>query len=148
VPRNFCLADPDKLVILSAAKGLLLAVILSEAPRSGAQPKETCICPCLSCCHSRRESASALLVVIPQRSGGICICRQENCEIDDEAVSSLVLDEIDRYLRSYAHHIPGEVYILLDVASDGNRKAWIRDVDETGRMSGLKSIGGWPTSRF
>ncbi|SNS79149.1 hypothetical protein SAMN05421770_102345 [Granulicella rosea] len=57
-----------------------------------------------------------------------------------EPIQRIVLDEIDRYLRAYAHHIPGEAYVLLDVATDGNRKAWIRTVDDVGILSALKVL--------
>jgi hypothetical protein len=51
-----------------------------------------------------------------------------------------VLEEIDRYLSAYAHHIPGEHYILMDVASDGHRCAWLRSVDEDGLPSPIASL--------
>jgi hypothetical protein len=51
-----------------------------------------------------------------------------------------ILNEIERYLNSYSHHIPGEHYILLDTASDGNRCAWIRSVDQNGILSALAPL--------
>jgi hypothetical protein len=55
-------------------------------------------------------------------------------------MQKIVLDEIDRYLRPYAHHIPGETYVLIDVASDGNRCAWVRTVDDQGILSDLETL--------
>ncbi len=52
----------------------------------------------------------------------------------------LVIDEIDRYLTTYAHHIPGEHYVLIDVASYGHMRAWQRSVDEDGQISSLSEI--------
>jgi len=55
-------------------------------------------------------------------------------------MQQIVLEEIDRYLRSYAHHIPGEHYVLLDVASHGHRRAWLRSVDQNGVLSTLQEL--------
>jgi hypothetical protein len=57
-----------------------------------------------------------------------------------DPMQQVVLEEIDRYLRSYAHHLSGETYVLLDVASDGHRRAWIRRVDETGISSAREML--------
>jgi hypothetical protein len=46
-----------------------------------------------------------------------------------------VLKEIDRYLDKYAHHIPGEHYVFLDVASQGRHRAWVRSVSPSGALS-------------
>jgi hypothetical protein len=60
--------------------------------------------------------------------------------VSHEAMQKLVLDEIDRYLVSYGHHIPGEQYILFDVATLGHAKAWVRTVDGEGSISSRREL--------
>jgi hypothetical protein len=55
-------------------------------------------------------------------------------------MQQVVLAEIDRYLKPYAHHLPGEVYVFMDVASDGNRRAWARRVEDDGTLSALEVL--------
>ena len=57
-----------------------------------------------------------------------------------ESQQTIVLNEIDRHLKFYSHHMPGERYIFLDTATDGNRRSWIRTVDENGVLSELSDL--------
>lgn len=59
---------------------------------------------------------------------------------DHGIMRAAVLDEIDRYLTSYGHHLPGEHYVLIDVATKGCWKAWIRSVDAAGSISSLQEV--------
>jgi hypothetical protein len=61
-------------------------------------------------------------------------------ERSHEPMQQVVLAEIDRYLKPYAHHLPGEVYVFFDVASDGHRRAWVRRVNEAGVLSALEVL--------
>jgi len=61
-------------------------------------------------------------------------------DLSHNAMQEVVLGEIDRYLVSYGHHIPGEHYVLFDVATAGHAKAWIRTVDGDGIISSREGL--------
>jgi hypothetical protein len=57
-----------------------------------------------------------------------------------QSMQKIVFAEIDRYLKPYSHHIPGEHYIFIDVATDGNVFAWIRKVSPNGVLGRLEKV--------
>ena len=52
-------------------------------------------------------------------------------------MQQLVLNEIDRYLRGYKHHLAGETYVILDFAP--KLAAWSASVEKSGQ-GGLQLV--------
>jgi hypothetical protein len=90
--------------------------------------------------HAVGEDFSKLTVVkCPIKLMIFCTTRT-GVNRSHEPLQQVVLAELDRYLSCYAHHIPGEHYVFVDIATSGNRRAWIRSVGQDGVLSALKEI--------
>ena len=87
-----------------------------------------------TCARIGEDFSKLIVVKCPIKLMIFCTAKDES-EGLHAAMQKKVFSEIDRYLLPYMHHIPGETYVFIDAASNGNRRAWIQHVNHDGVLS-------------